>query len=70
MSAKSPKPEAPKVPETFSCPLTGDERKSGRPAECDHFWRCIRDALDLRRPGHDVSKVPTDQADGPAGGDV
>lgn len=65
MSKKSPKPKAPEppeVPEAFPCPLTGNVCKAGQPAECEHFWRCVRDALDIHRPGRDVSKLDTDLA--------
>ncbi len=70
MSRKSPKPKAPEppeVPETFPCPLTGHACKAGQPAECEHFWRCVREALDIRRPGRDVTKLDPDHPQGAAG---
>ena len=41
-------PAKPSVLEEHICPLTGDSCQAGHPAKCDHFWQCVRDAVDRR----------------------
>ena len=44
-------PAKPSVLDEHVCPLTGDPCRSGHPALCDHFWKCVGEALDQQRDG-------------------
>ncbi len=33
--------------EAHICPLTGQTCKAGSHADCEHFWECVRQALEL-----------------------
>ncbi len=55
--------------EAHICPLTGQPCKAGSPAECEHFWNCIRKALEVRQASGKTPQNPP-QSPPPALGDA
>jgi len=38
------------------CPRTGEPCTAGRPADCVHFWECVRKALEQQDAGDEATR--------------